>query len=70
MAGTYTTKQGDVWDMISYEVYGSELQVGWLMQNNMDKLDTFVFASGVVLKTPPLPAAASASSFPPWRVDA
>ena len=70
MADTYTTKQGDVWDMISYEVYGSELHVGWLMQNNMQLLDTFVFSSGVVLQTPPLPMAAESNRFPPWRSEA
>ena len=67
MADTYTTKQGDVWDMISYAVYGSELHVGWLMQNNMRLLDMFVFSSGVVLQTPPLPESAQLSQFPPWR---
>ena len=34
MESTYTTKQGDVWDKIAYEVYGDEEYTGWLMENN------------------------------------
>ena len=32
MESTYTTKQGDVWDKIAYEVYGDEEYTGWLME--------------------------------------
>ena len=36
MESTYTTKQGDVWDKIAYEVYGSDEEyTGWLMENNL-----------------------------------
>ena len=52
MESTYTTKQGDVWDKIAYEVYGDEEYTGWLMENNFPLLDTFVFDAGVVLQTP------------------
>ena len=40
MESTYTTKQGDVWDKIAYEVYGDEEYTGWLMENNFPLLDT------------------------------
>ena len=55
MESTYTTKQGDVWDKIAYEVYGDEEYTGWLMENNFPLLDTFVFDAGVVLQTPAPP---------------
>lgn len=67
MAGTYTTKQGDAWDAIAYEVYGDEKYTGWLMQNNFPLLDTFVFGQGVVLQTPDLPEEETAASVPIWR---
>ena len=51
MESTYTTKQGDVWDKIAYEVYGDEEYTGWLMESNFPLLDTFVFDAGVVLQT-------------------
>ena len=46
MAKTYTTMSGDTWDRISREVYGSESYTSFLMANNQDKLDTFVFSAG------------------------
>lgn len=68
MADTYTTVSGDAWDKIAYEVYGDEMAAAWLMQNNMELLDTFIFDSGVVLKTPELPETESTqTAMPAWR---
>ena len=61
MESTYTTKQGDVWDKIAYEVYGDEEYTGWLMENNFPLLDTFVFDAGVVLQTPAPPEQTAAN---------
>ena len=55
MASTYTTKQGDAWDAIAFQVYGDVKYTGFLMQANFPHLDTFVFDAGVVLQTPDLP---------------
>lgn len=67
MAQTYTTKQGDAWDAIAFEVYGDEKYTGYLMQNNFPVLDYFVFPSGVVLQTPDLPADSTTTGMPIWR---
>lgn len=67
MESTYTTKQGDVWDKIAYEVYGDEEYTGWLMENNFPLLDTFVFDAGVVLQTPELPEDDDLTNAPIWR---
>ncbi len=67
MAQTYTTQQGDAWDLIAYRVYGSESYTGWLMQHNFEYLDTMIFGAGVVLQTPELPDAEQTSDLPPWR---
>lgn len=64
MESTYTTKQGDVWDKIAYEVYGDEEYTGWLMENNFPLLDTFVFDAGVVLQTPTPPEQTAANDLP------
>lgn len=69
MESTYTTKQGDVWDKIAYEVYGDEEYTGWLMENNFPLLDTFVFDAGVVLQTPALPEDMEESAAPFWRAE-
>ncbi|MFQ8778355.1 MAG: hypothetical protein ACLR78_14160 [Roseburia sp.] len=39
---TYTTQQGQTWDQISKEVYGSELHIGELMESNQKLIDIFV----------------------------
>ena len=70
MADTYTTRQGDAWDAIAFRVYGSEKYTGWLMENNHPHLDTFVFDAGVVLQTPPVPAANRNTTAPIWRTEA
>ena len=68
MENTYTTKQGDTWDMIAYRVYGDVKYTGWLMQNNFPHLDVFVFGAGVILQTPPLPESEQLANMPIWRV--
>lgn len=70
MAKTYTTKQGDAWDAIAYQVYGNGKHTGWLMQNNFPLLDTFVFDAGVVLLTPDPPEDDAANNAPIWRTEA
>ena len=69
MAKTYTTKQGDAWDAIAFEVYGDVNLTGWLMQNNYTHLETFVFGAGVVLQTPDPPANAPDANTPIWRTE-
>lgn len=67
MAQTYTTKQGDAWDAIAFEIYGDEKYTGFLMQSNFPMLDYFVFPAGVVLQTPDLPEGSANTSMPIWR---
>lgn len=66
MAGTYSTIQGETWDSIALEVYGSEEYASYLMKNNYPYLDILVFPSGIVLNTPDLPEETS-TGLPPWR---
>ena len=67
MENTYTTKQGDAWDKIAFEVYGDEAYTAWLMENNFPLLDIFVFDAGVVLQTPPPPEKTAANDLLIWR---
>ena len=61
----YRTKQGQAWDQIAKEVYGKEIHADFLMQNNPQYLNVFVFPAGIELETPELPA--SRKDLPPWR---
>ena len=52
MERVYTTIQGDMWDAISYKVYGDEKYMGLLMQANQELLDIFIFGAGTILIVP------------------
>ena len=62
----YETVSGDTWDMIAYKVYGKEIYADYLMQNNYDLLDIFVFSSGTKVYIPELPEETT-YNLPPWR---
>ena len=66
MADTYTTIQGDMWDSISYKIYGSEKYAGLLMKSNPALLDIFIFGAGTVLSVPELDDEKE-SDIPSWR---
>ena len=48
----YVTSQGDTWDSIAYDLFGSEEYMGILMDANLDLLDILVFSSGTVIQVP------------------
>lgn len=53
--GTYTTIQGDVWDLIAYKLYGDEKYMKNLIEANWPYIDVVVFSSGIVLNVPDIP---------------
>lgn len=61
----YKTVQGQTWDNIAREVYGSEMCAGELMAANPQLLGTFVFPEGVVMQTPEIDT--QDLTLPPWR---
>ncbi len=63
---TYTTVQGDRWDMIAYKIWGNESHMSELFAANKQHRDVFIFSAGVVLTVPEITAAAS-DVLPPWR---
>lgn len=63
---TYTTKQGDMWDVIAARELGSSSYMGPLIMANLSKCSYFVFPAGVTLVIPELEASNNASN-PPWR---
>ncbi len=62
----YVTIAGDTWDMIAYKVYGKEIYADYLMKNNYDLLDIFVFSAGTKVYIPEL-AEITTADLPPWR---
>lgn len=49
---TYTTIQGDTWDIIAKNVYGNELFMDKLIKANIDYRKIVIFSAGVVLEVP------------------
>lgn len=65
---TYTTKSGDMWDTIAYDVYGSVDHTDKLMRANTEHVDTYIFSAGIVLNVPELTNDdITASELAPWR---
>ncbi len=68
MTEQYITLQGDTWDMAAKKVYGEEKYLDYLMSNNLNCLNYFIFPAGVSLRTPTLPAD-RANGVPEWRIN-
>lgn len=67
MITTYTTVQGDMWDKISYKVYGSCSHIDVLIENNPEYREVQFFSAGIELEIPPIDDTTSASTLPPWK---
>lgn len=52
MSTTYTTIQGDTWDVIAKRVLGSTSYTGYLLMANLRKVDYLFFPAGVELVIP------------------
>lgn len=67
--GTYTTKSQDTWDIISKNVYGSELFMDRLIAANLDHRKVVFFSDGVVLNVPDIVTTSSdfEKNLPPWK---
>lgn len=67
---TYTTKQGDMWDTIAMEQYGTISEVDTLMMANTQHIGTFIFPAGIVLDIPEIDDSEgeiSRADLPPWQ---
>ncbi|MEK5069818.1 tail protein X [Sporosarcina sp. FSL K6-1508] len=61
------TVQGDMWDTISKNIYGSEYHTDLLMKANPDLASELLFSSGVELIVPELEETQQFSNLPPWK---
>lgn len=67
--GTYTTKSQDTWDIISKNVYGSELFMDRLIAANLDHRKVVFFSDGVILNVPEIDTTSSdfEKNLPSWK---
>lgn len=63
---TYTTTQGDTWDMIAYRKLGSTNYTDRLISANPEHVGTLLFPAGVTLRLPEI-AEKTSGDLPPWK---
>ncbi len=67
MSKTYTTVQGDAWDMIAFKQMGSEKLMHTLITVNPLHRNTVFFSAGVDLIIPDVPKQTTNDPVPPWQ---
>lgn len=65
-AKTYTTAQGDMWDMIAKRTLDSEYNMSDLIEANPQHRETVVFPANVVLIIPEA-SSQTLQNLPPWK---
>jgi phage tail protein X len=66
MQWEYTTMQGDTWDVLARDIYGSEKLAYVIQQANPEYLPLIFFPAGLVLTIPQTPPLATAQPRAPW----
>lgn len=64
---TYSTIQGDMWDMIAFKLTGSYSGMSELMKANPDHMEIVIFPAGIVLNVPVFTEGV-ADTLPPWLI--
>ncbi|MCX8731171.1 tail protein X [Gilliamella sp. B2969] len=60
------TRQGDTWDILAHDIYGSEKLMHILIAANPAHANTIVFTAGIQLIIPETPRVNSNSMRAPW----
>lgn len=63
---TYTTMQGDTFDILALDAWNDESKAHWIIQDNPQFADVLVFDAGIDLKIRVVDQSA-ASTLPPWK---
>jgi len=69
MTWTYTTQQGDTWDVLAHDIYGSEYLAYIIIMANPNYMKYVYFPAGIKLTIPQTPRVKKDSNpKPPWAV--
>ena len=63
---TYTTAQGDTWDMIAYKQLGSTSCTDQLIRANLEYAGILLFPAGITLRLPEITEKRN-DNLPPWK---
>ena len=65
---TYTTKEGDCFDAIAFELYTDEKLASKIIELNPEYADVLIFEAGVEIKAPIIEEdEETPGTAPPWR---
>ena len=64
---TYIARQGQLWDQIALEMYGTEMKESFLLANNQELTDILIFEGGEKVRIPIIQESELITSLPPWR---
>jgi len=70
MQWEYETQQGDTWDALAFDIYGSEKLSYLLLQANPAFMEMIFLPAGLRLTIPPTPETKSINPKPPWAREA
>lgn len=66
MSASHTTSQGEAWDQVAKERYGSEKDMAVLLPANPDEMDALLLSGETRLDVPDMPVRGTVS-LPPWE---
>jgi len=68
MMWKYETIQGDTWDILAHDIYGTETLAYVLLQANPEQMQRIFLPSGILLNIPQLPNTIKKLNkpSPPW----
>ena len=64
---TYIARQGQLWDQIALEMYGTEMKASFLLEHNQEMTDILIFEGGEKVRIPLIEESEAITSLPPWR---
>ena len=64
---TYIARQGQLWDQIALEMYGTEMKSSFLLEHNQEMTDILIFEGGEKVRIPIIQESELITSLPPWR---
>lgn len=64
---TYTTQEGDTFDLLALDMYDDEKMAHYIIQANPDYSDMIVFTGGVELQLPIISSDELSDTVAPWR---
>lgn len=68
MVKIYKTKQGDTWDLISFNVFGSEFFTKEIINANKEMAHIMIFGANIEIQIPVVDLdVIDDSVLPPWR---